>query len=171
MTRKIITRLLLLTIVTFIACEDKPSICPNCPGENDDNEKSAMTANISGAFNLKFDSESFEYHSYDLKEYKMREIVAKMYVDTANLEIRLTFNDFANDRKDYDFSGSDAKATITFYSFPAEYFQYNVNGTIHVLDNNNDDITATFSFTATTTNENRKLTVSQGVINYKRKTK
>ncbi|MFH1052026.1 MAG: hypothetical protein V1779_13985 [bacterium] len=152
----------------FFGCNSEKPVCPHCTGDDDQNEISAMVANISGCYNCKFDSESFEYHSYNYNEYKLREIVAKMYIDTAYLEIRLTFNDYSDNNKTYDFASDKANASITIYSIPPEYFQYNIIGSITISEFNDNDISATFELSCTTTDENRKLSVNQGVIYFKK---
>lgn len=167
---KIFNLFKLLCFFSFLlfGCNSEKQTCPNCPGEDDDNQQSAMVANISGVYNFRFVSESFEYHSYDFNEYIMREIVAKMFVDSLYLEIRLTFNDFYQSNQTFDLSEENANARITIYSLPAEYFQHNITGNINLSTCNDNEINATFTFNASTTNENRTLSVNQGVINYKR---
>jgi hypothetical protein len=163
------TILIICLLFVFISCEDEQSICPHCNDNNGDKEKSAMIAVLSGAFNLTFKSQSFEYHTFDLNEYKMREIVSKIYIDSAFLEIRITFNDNLMGKQSFDFSGNDAAASITVYTIPAEYFQHNLSGMINVSNVNDDEISATFSLAVSTADEQRKINVSQGVINFVRK--
>ncbi|MFC2131935.1 hypothetical protein ACFLSQ_10915 [Bacteroidota bacterium] len=161
-------RILMYILIIFVAisCRDDKLTCPHCGNEDNNEENPVLKAGVSGMLNFNFESEEFYYKSYNYGNYILREITAKMYVDSFFVDILITFNDYYDGKKEYNFSNDNASAIFTVRTMPAEYYQHNVTGMINIINFDDINISATFDFEATTTNPENKIEVKSGVINY-----
>ncbi len=160
----------IMIIVVTISCSEDDLTCPHCGNEDNNEDNPILKAEVSGMLNFSFESEEFYYKSYNYGNYILREITAKMYVDSFFVDIMITFKDHNDGKKEYDFSSDEAAVVFNYpvLSFP-EIFQQNTTGKIYIINLSDNHISATFDFTATTTDPKRKIEMKNGVINYTEK--